>query len=299
MTIQEIIDATRYRLNNYEKPYLWLDAELVILYNQAMNRFIRETLAIKDSTTASICEFSTTASTANYTLSPLIIFIQSARLATEELLTLDVKPAQRWVIGDTLTGALSTKTCKVVEVLTDYTYVIDHRTGAFTLGESISNGTYAADQGTTYPLLSDYKTKMLTKRTVLEMDNYLRWQTSDTAEPSYFMQDSLSGNITLYQKPDDIYRVKLNVFRYPVTALSTTLLSAAPTTVPELPEEYHGDIVNGICAQAYLKRGEDTYDQKMATDCEALFKRAIANAKVANNKVRGAVEIAAPHNAFI
>ena len=36
-TLQEIVDATRYRLNNFEKPYLWLDAELAFYANEYQN----------------------------------------------------------------------------------------------------------------------------------------------------------------------------------------------------------------------------------------------------------------------
>jgi prepilin-type N-terminal cleavage/methylation domain-containing protein len=69
-----------------------------------------------------------------------------------ELLTLDVAPGGAgWAAGDTLTGATSTKTCKIVEVLTTKTYTVKDRTGAFTLGEIISNGSATADQGAAYP----------------------------------------------------------------------------------------------------------------------------------------------------
>ena len=69
-----------------------------------------------------------------------------------ELLTLDVAPGGAgWAADDTLTGATSTKTCKIVEVLTTKTYTVKDRTGAFTLGEIISNGSATADQGAAYP----------------------------------------------------------------------------------------------------------------------------------------------------
>jgi hypothetical protein len=68
-----------------------------------------------------------------------------------ELLTLDVAPGTAWVAGDTLTGQTSTKTCVIVTVLTSLTYTVKSRTGAFTLGEVITNGTYTADQGAAKP----------------------------------------------------------------------------------------------------------------------------------------------------
>ena len=69
-----------------------------------------------------------------------------------ELLTLDVAPGGAgWSAGDTLTGATSHETCIVVQVLTTKTYYVRNRSGAFTLGEVISNGTDAADQGAAHP----------------------------------------------------------------------------------------------------------------------------------------------------
>ena len=69
-----------------------------------------------------------------------------------ELLTLDVAPGGAgWAAGDTITGATSLETCVVVQVLTTKTYYVRDRSGAFTLGEILSNGTATADQGPANP----------------------------------------------------------------------------------------------------------------------------------------------------
>jgi hypothetical protein len=68
-----------------------------------------------------------------------------------ELMTLDVAPGTAWVAGDTITGQSSAKTCVIVTVLTSLTYLVKNRSGAFTLGEILTNGTYTADQGGSYP----------------------------------------------------------------------------------------------------------------------------------------------------
>jgi hypothetical protein len=71
---------------------------------------------------------------------------------TYELMTLDVAPGGAgWAAGDTLTGATSHETCTVVTVITTKTYIVKSRSGAFTLGEVISNGADAADQGAANP----------------------------------------------------------------------------------------------------------------------------------------------------
>ena len=72
-----------------------------------------------------------------------------------ELMTLDVAPGGAgWTAGDTITGATSLNTCIVVSVLTTKTYYVKYRSGAFTLGEILSNGTATADQGAANPTFS-------------------------------------------------------------------------------------------------------------------------------------------------
>ncbi len=69
-----------------------------------------------------------------------------------ELMTLDVAPAGAgWAKDDTITGATSAKTCVIVERITTLTYYVKQRSGAFTLGEILSNGTATADQGAANP----------------------------------------------------------------------------------------------------------------------------------------------------
>lgn len=88
-----------------------------------------------------------------------------------ELMTLDVAPGGAgWAVGDTITGATSTKTCKIVEVLTTKTYTIKDRTGNFTLGEILSNGTAAADQGVANPTFTSAKVEVLGYTAVVVLD---------------------------------------------------------------------------------------------------------------------------------
>ncbi len=79
-----------------------------------------------------------------------------------ELLTLDVAPdGAGWAAGDTITGQTSTKTCKIVEVLTTTTYTIRDRSGTFTLDETLTNGTATANQGSAYPTFTPAKVEVL------------------------------------------------------------------------------------------------------------------------------------------
>ena len=69
-----------------------------------------------------------------------------------ELLTIDVAPAPaEWSAGATITGALSGKTCIVVAKLTGTTYTVRSRSGEFTSGEILSDGTNSRDCEILYP----------------------------------------------------------------------------------------------------------------------------------------------------
>jgi len=98
-----------------------------------------------------------------------------------ELLTLDVAPSGAgWAIGDTITGATSLKTCVVLERITTLTYHVKNRSGAFTLGEILSNGTATADQGAANPTFAAVDTmreQWLRKATEYMISAYRnRWQ---------------------------------------------------------------------------------------------------------------------------
>lgn len=297
MNLQEIVDAARYRFNNYEKPYLHIDSEMAFYANNSINQFCREAYALIDSSTASVCEIPLVANTMDYALAASVIFVHGAKIVTQELMTLDVAPATVWSASDTITGALSTKTCNIIEYLTTTTYVVDQRTGTFTLGESLSNGTVAADQGATYPTFIDYQSSEIALSTRQEMDRlFSGWRTVTSAQPTKFILDFTTGYITVYPKPDKAYTLRLSVSRYPITAMSATAMSVQ---TPELDSKYHNDIVNGIVAQMYLKRGDNTFDQKQAAIFDGLFKSAISKAKIQNYRHRLPETISEPHGAFI
>ena len=109
-----------------------------------------------------------------------------------EVLTLDVAPATAWAVGATITGASSGKTCVIVAALTSLTYQIRARSGAFTLGEILSDGTYTADQGAAHPTVATmgYTGSMTWSQPTDEIPHYMygisgfwyQWETSATLD---------------------------------------------------------------------------------------------------------------------
>ncbi|MFH1147221.1 MAG: LamG domain-containing protein [Pseudomonadota bacterium] len=74
--------------------------------------------------------------------------------AQDEVLTLDVAAGTAWAVNDTITGATSGSKCEIVKIYSTTVFGIRNRTGDFTLGEVLSNGTYTADQGASFPTVT-------------------------------------------------------------------------------------------------------------------------------------------------
>ena len=225
-TLQEIVDATRYRLNNFEKPYLWLDAELAFYANDVINTICRDARVLEDSTTAAVCNFSTVIDQIDYALHSSIIYVKSVKLtdASSNLILLD-------------------------------------------------------------------------KFTNQQMEEcYTSWRTQDHAQPINYILDYQPGYISLYSKPDAIYPISLTVIRYPITQLTATSMSAQ---TPEINSMWQETIVDGMCAKALQKRGDNTYDANLSAMYYAQFRKAIADMKRINNLYESNCETAGPVGGFV
>jgi len=75
-------------------------------------------------------------------------------VAADETLTLDAAPTGAWAVGDKISGATSLNTCRIVRVRSTTVYDITGRTGPFTDGEVLSNGTETRDCGAGYPIVT-------------------------------------------------------------------------------------------------------------------------------------------------
>ena len=297
LTLQEVLNLVRHRLNNFEVPYFWVDAELVHYCNTVIREFCRETLILHDASTSSICELFINEDALDYALAPQILYIHGARLVTEEVLILDTAPATAWVAGDTITGGTSGATCKIVSYYNDYAYIVTQRTGVFTLNESLTNGTAAAAQGASYPIFNDYKVTELQKTTRSNMDStYAGWRAVRAAYPNRYLLDFVTGYFTMVHQPTEPTVVKLSVSRYPLVEMTTSNMTEQ---YPELPALYQDALINGICGHAKLKPDEQTYDQKQASDFLGLYKQEMSRAKIQNVRFLGIEQAVRPHGGFM
>lgn len=172
-------------------------------------------------------------------------------VSTTELLTLDVAPSTNWAVGDTITGATSTKTCVIVDVLTTKTFNVKDRSGTFTLGEVLSNGTYTADQGAANPTFSSnaFATAPanMAKLYSLVQDTdspytklrYIPPRKFHTIlpQPTLYSVDKptdytlFGGKIWFYPIPDTTYDLKLSMYKKPVNMKLYSTGTATHTTI--------------------------------------------------------------------
>lgn len=283
MTLEEIINLARRRLMDYEPPYNWLDSELVDYANNAYNTICRETFQIDDSYTPAICLLTLTADTAtsstfDYSLDSRIIDIRSANITG-------------YTSAITQTGSglndLSIRGNYLLDDSdTDYQIYIDAATTTDTFKWSndggttweatgvsmtgdwqlLDNGIYIKFTATTGHTLDDYFDFTITQvndyplsRTYCDsLDNDVEsWRKTTPSQPTDFLTDYRDSYITFWPPPDENYLVSMRVHRYPTSQFSSTSMSGQ---TPEIPSYYHYRLIDGILADAYLRRGPETFD---------------------------------------
>jgi uncharacterized phiE125 gp8 family phage protein len=120
----------------------------------------------------------------------------SAVYTLRETMTLDVAPGGAgWAAGDTITGNSSAKTCQIVEKISGTVYVVWNRSGAYTLGEILTNGVATADQGALFPTFLGTYTDVLGLSAVVTLDSGINLATG-TVDAKIQECDTATGTYT-------------------------------------------------------------------------------------------------------
>jgi hypothetical protein len=80
MTLQNILDEARRKLDDEQQPFLWKDDEIIQYANNAINRLCKDALLISDSTTAQICTIAVRVNIQTYPKDERIIHVREARI---------------------------------------------------------------------------------------------------------------------------------------------------------------------------------------------------------------------------
>jgi hypothetical protein len=272
MTPAEIIAASRRWLNDeVSATYKWTAEELVDYYNNAMDQIARETDMLRDATTTLLAEIALTAGTGDYAYDPRLLEIVSAKVAGESR-NLD-KVTHRamelllpnWRFGSSVSandialaaGAITSTTTDFIDagfVDGDYTQI----TGSATAG---NNKTVLIDTVAQCSLTLN-SSFSLTPR--IAGDRLIIKQI-DVGTPWRYMTDYRQGYITLSPAPDANGSLLMTTIKLQDVLLTTAIVATPGSYVVPVNYQYHLQLVDGICAKAYMKSGPSTFNIEKST----------------------------------
>lgn len=315
MTLQELIDLTRHQLRDYEDQSAWLDSELVAYCNNAINTIARHSMPFEDALDPSTCFLTLAPDTIDYALSNNIVAIISTSISgyvgtiTQSGVGLsDISVCGNYTHDDTDTafkiqidGTGATNTFKWSD---DGGATWDASTVSMTGSwQLLSHGIYIKFAAITGHTNANYWTfttyyvngPILTRYTTQELyENYSNWRKGTSGEPTHLTTDYSHGYISFYVPPQYAYLVNMRVKRYPLSQLTTTLMSAQ---TPEIPAAiFHHRLIDGIMAEAYLKSGADTYDKDKAAIHRGLFLSSISEILRTESNIQSYRRSGIPHN---
>lgn len=82
LTLTQLIERARDELNDAQTPYLWSDAVLTALFNEAVFEANRRIRCIVDTGSQDVCHIALTAGQSEYSLHPSVIAVRRAALAS-------------------------------------------------------------------------------------------------------------------------------------------------------------------------------------------------------------------------
>lgn len=185
--------------------------------------------------------------------------------------TLPVLPSAQCPIGVLLiqTDATHTFTCGTTDLsATGITAAFESATHPFQVDESVVQILRAK---------TDRATRPLEIHTIQYMDfRFPNWENHDSGCPRFLVRDTRRGYYRFYLEPDRPDRMVLTVARYPVTVGTATTLDSS---YPEIPEQYHELLYDGIAFRAFSKRDSEAFDPTAAKQHLAAWLNAIEEAK--------------------
>lgn len=269
MTLDDIILSTRDRLDDLSEPYRWSDAILLEYANEAEREACRRAHLIIDKETDSICRIPVVAGNSIYSLSSKIIKIRACYLGPYVRGELSWNSTSSSLID--ASNRFVTAGFEDTDQFTVMGFPTIGNNGLFS-ATSVAAGSIAVNETgmvteTGTDIVVEGVKKELRKMTGYELDSdYSGWRIQ-AGEPVAFIQEE-DGEIRLVNVPVNPNTLHLTVSRFPLEDMS---LSTRTSVGPEIPTEYHGDIVDWMCHLAHLKDDADSSDIKKAQYYESRF----------------------------
>jgi hypothetical protein len=267
MTPVELLAASRRWLNDETvSTYKWTTAELVDYYNNVIDQIARETDYFADATTTLLTETALTAGTGDYAFDTRLLDIITARIAGETRNLDRTTRRERdeldptWRFNCSASGvdiilaaaAITSTTTDFIDAgFADDDFI--QITGSATSG---NNKTVQIETVAQYSLALN-TSYSLTPR--VAGDRLILKQIT-VGTPLRYMTDYRQGYITLDPAPDASGSLLMDVTRLQSTLLTASEIATPTTYVIPVNYQYHLQLIDGICAKAYMKSGPSTFN---------------------------------------
>jgi hypothetical protein len=267
MTPDELFAASRRWLNDETvSTYKWTTAELVDYYNNVIDQIARETDYFADATTTLLTETALTAGTGDYAFDTRLLDIITARIAGETRNLDRTTRRERdeldptWRFNCSASGvdivlaaaAITSTTTDFIDAgFADDDFI--QITGSATSG---NNKTVQIETVAQYSLALN-TSYSLTPR--VAGDRLILKQIT-VGTPLRYMTDYRQGYITLDPAPDASGSLLMDVTRLQSTLLTASEIATPTTYVIPVNYQYHLQLIDGICAKAYMKSGPSTFN---------------------------------------
>jgi hypothetical protein len=267
MTPVELLAASRRWLNDeVVATYKWTTAEWVDYYNNVIDQIARETDYFTDATTTLLTETALTAGTGDYAFDTRLLDIITARIAGETRNLDRTTRRERdeldptWRFNCSASGvdivlaaaAITSTTTDFIDAgFADDDFI--QITGSATSG---NNKTVQIETVAQYSLALN-TSYSLTPR--VAGDRLILKQIT-VGTPLRYMTDYRQGYITLDPAPDASGSLLMDVTRLQSTLLTASEIATPTTYVIPVNYQYHLQLIDGICAKAYMKSGPSTFN---------------------------------------
>lgn len=267
MTPAELVAATRRWLNDeVVATYKWTTDELVDYFNNCMDQIARETDYFSDPTTALLAEVSLTAGTGDYAYDTRMLEVTSARMSgdTTNLTRVSYRTygqeLQTWRYSSSVSGVdIALNAGTITSTTTDF---ID---AGFADGDYIQisgSATTANNKVVLIDTVAQYSLTLNASFTLtprIAGDRVLLKQVR-TGTPTIYMTDYRLGYLTIDPAPDASGSLILTVTRLQDTPLTSALVITPGSWVIPINYQYHLQLMDGMCAKAYMKSGPSTFN---------------------------------------
>lgn len=301
MYVQDILDLSRLRLDDVvpqaNGKYLWDDAELLVYYNETEKDFSRRTRCLYDASTAAICSYTIFPGIPTLSIDRRIVEINAAYvgMSYSPLFRRSIKYFDSHIA---LWGWQSTGWRSVQEMPQYYIpnyephkirfypyYPVTYQSRSYqVVGAGVAgdifidsfNAIIAKSSGG-LSIFSEGDSIIIDKTGQAGLDGKVF--TVDAGGTDFqipIIESLVSIDNTVATVTKQIDTLHLEVARLP---LADVLIQNTKTATPEIDDDYHLKMVNGILSLAYLKRDSETYNLQEATKYKGIWDDIVEAAK--------------------